>query len=486
MFYPNEKPGQTLKQIRTAMSNISSSRPLSRRQFIGNTALGVSAAALAGAGSTSLAQQLGARPGPSPGVEVLNPKARVPVGLIIDDSTCLVNLNRFAMPQFNTAWKGQNESYHRDWKNWPVEIPDSFVRRFGNWCAEHGVKGKYSIVPYPACVGRLDREVPGWSRREVEDSIKLVQELMTPNWDIHPEMVTHTRVIDLKTGQPFPECSPRFMENWDWTSGKSVDELAAYQSYALQILKNVGFHCDGLTTPGGYGNKVLPELSQATLESVRDVFKAEIPHYFRHLFTDDRSVAPRVEYAAGLDGHNPKCVVSIVGCTGDWTGGWDNVEPGGVDKFIEADLQAGRMVDVITRGEPAMMVCHWTGIYWNGEEKGFTVFKEVVRRLHARFNNLIWMKLSEVSRYWAAKELTRLALSENSLQLNAPFACPDFTVSISKKAKGQPSLWTDGKVQSLEKVSGPLLLQSNTWCEQNDAITACFDLPKGGCQLTWS
>ncbi|MCF7762946.1 MAG: twin-arginine translocation signal domain-containing protein, partial [Verrucomicrobia bacterium] len=70
------------------MSNISSSRPLSRRQFIGNTALGVSAAALAGAGSTSLAQQLGARPGPSPGVEVLNPKARVPVGLIIDDSTC--------------------------------------------------------------------------------------------------------------------------------------------------------------------------------------------------------------------------------------------------------------------------------------------------------------------------------------------------------------------------------------------------------------
>ena len=174
----------------------------------------MSAAALAGAGSTSLAQQLGARPGPSPGVEVLNPKARVPVGLIIDDSTCLVNLNRFAMPQFNTAWKGQNESYHRDWKNWPVEIPDSFVRRFGNWCAEHGVKGKYSIVQYPACVGRLDSEVPGWSRREVEDSIKLVQELMTPNWDIHPEMVTHTRVIDLKTGQPFPECSPRFMENW--------------------------------------------------------------------------------------------------------------------------------------------------------------------------------------------------------------------------------------------------------------------------------
>ena len=30
---------------------------------------------------------------------VLNPRHRVPVGLIIDDSTCLVNLNRFAVPK---------------------------------------------------------------------------------------------------------------------------------------------------------------------------------------------------------------------------------------------------------------------------------------------------------------------------------------------------------------------------------------------------
>jgi len=39
-------------------------------------------------------------------------------------------------------------------------------------------------------------------------------------------------------------------------------------------------------------------------------------------------------------------VVSILGCTGDWTGGWDNTPPGGVDKFITEDLQKGRMVDV--------------------------------------------------------------------------------------------------------------------------------------------
>ena len=66
------------------------------------------------------------------------------------------------------------------------------------------------------------------------------------------------------------------------------------------------------------------------------------------------------------------------------------------------------MVEVIERGEPAVMMSHWTGIHWNGQELGFQVFQEVVRRLHARFDHLVWMKLSEMSRYWAAKALTRI------------------------------------------------------------------------------
>ena len=99
-------------------------------------------------------------------VDVLNPRMRVPLSFIIDDSTCLVNMGRFCMPQFEAAWPTR-EIYRKPWKTWPAEIPDAFVREFGQWCAEHGVKGKYSIVPYPACVGWLDRELPGWSRREL-------------------------------------------------------------------------------------------------------------------------------------------------------------------------------------------------------------------------------------------------------------------------------------------------------------------------------
>jgi len=132
------------------------------------------------------------------------------------------------------------------------------------------------------------------------------------------------------------------------------------------------------------------------------------------------------------------------------------------------------------------MVCHWTGIHWNGEEKGFNVFKEVVRRLHARFDNLIWMKLSELSRYWAAKELTRITQSKNKVEFRAPFACPDYTVSISKKVEGQPSIRKQGIYQTLKKVSGPLQLRSHTWCEQNETVILCFNLAKGTSEINWS
>jgi len=252
-----------------------------RRQFISSTARGLCAAAAA---TPSLfAQVAGDRPQRAEGITVLNPRARVPVGLIIDDSTWLVNVNRFAMPQFDHAFEGANAAYRRNWREWPVEIPDAFVRKFGEWCAEHGVKGKYSIVPYPACVGRLDRMLPGWTQRELNDSIDLVRTLMLPNWDIHPEMVTHTRVIDTKTGHPYPDHSVKFMENWEWTTGRSSDEIADYMAYALRILKNIGLPCEGITTPGGFGTRARPQLAQATLQSVRDVFNAEIPHYFRDL-----------------------------------------------------------------------------------------------------------------------------------------------------------------------------------------------------------
>ena len=444
----------------------------SRREFLATAAAGV--ATIAGA------QVPGDRPKQDPAVRILNPRTRVPVGLIIDDSTCLVNLAHFCIPHFAEAFPDQ---YKQDWRRLPREIPDDFVRKFADWCGEQGVKGKYSLVPYPACVGWLDRDIPGWSKKQLDQSLKLVRDRLSSNWDFHPEMITHTWAIDTRTGRPYPERTEKVMENWGWSAGRSADELTDYLAYALRILKNVDIPCEGVTTPGGFGTRARRQLARATLEACRDVYKAEIPHYFRDLFTGPESVAPLVQYASDLETPDPKCVVHIIGCTGDWFGGWDGLERGSVDKFITPDLRSGRMVEVIDRGEPAIMVCHWPGIYFNGEEVGFNIFKEIVKRLGERYSNLIWMKNSEVARYWAARDLTRIERAGNGINLNAPFACPSFTLE-TQASRRYPPVFTVGKRKEiLKKVEDPLKLEPGSWAGKSSRITLCIDLPKGASRL---
>ncbi|GIW86564.1 MAG: hypothetical protein KatS3mg108_0888 [Isosphaeraceae bacterium] len=427
-------------------------------------------------------------PPPPPSLQILNPLDRVPVSLIVDDSTALVNLAHFAIPQFAEVFPSQ---YRQPWRQLPREIPDRFVARFAAWCAEHHVRGKYSMVPYPACVGWLDRDLPGWSKAQLEASLELVRRELLPAWDIHPEMVSHTWAIDTRTGRPLADRSQDAMENWGFSQNKSADELTDYLAYALSILRNVGLPCAGITTPGGFGSRNLANLSQAVAESVRDIFSAPIPHYFRHVYEDDRSVAPRVERASGLDGDDPRCVVSIIGCTGDWFGGWDGLEPGSADRFLSADGRSGRLADVIARGEPAVMVGHWPGFYANGTEHGFRVFQDVVARLetHAA-DRLIWMNLSELARYWAARELTRIEADADpathrtqAVRFIAPFPCPGFTLRIHQPAGSVLRLATATALRPLASVENRRCLQPGTTCQDGNALLVCFDLPRGSSTL---
>ena len=68
------------------------------------------------------------------------------------------------------------------------------------------------------------------------------------------------------------------MENSYPQEKKSVDELASYLAYALRILERCDLPCEGITTPGGFGNLVKSELSLAVDQAVRDVYPVELPH----------------------------------------------------------------------------------------------------------------------------------------------------------------------------------------------------------------
>ena len=420
-------------------------------------------------------------------VTILNPRNRVPLSFIIDDSTCLVNMGHFCMPQFAECYPSRKD-YQKPWKTWPREIPDSFVREFGEWCAEHGVKGKYSIVPNPACVGWMDREIPGWSRRELLDSLKLVRELMVPNWDIHPEMITHTRVINLKTGRPINEISPATMENSYPQENKSVDELAAYLAYALRILKNCDLPCEGVTTPGGFGNLVKPELSLAVHDAVRDVFGSELPHYFKYVIGSGESTMPKLEHVRDLNTNDPKVTVNVPAGTGDWFGGWDGDRKSDPDRYATEDAASGRMVEMIEQGEPAVMLCHWPGMYTQGTKAGFRAFQRVVTSLAVRYRNkTVWMKVSQIGRYYAAAELTKITATPDRISLNAPFGTSGFTLRIAKPATGRPIIRTaSGESQTLDELGSIADIDSGKWLNEESSQVLCFDLPKGSTTISWA
>ena len=146
---------------------------------------------------------------------------------------------------------------------------------------------------------------------------------------------------------------------------------------------------------------------------------------------------------------------------------------------------------------------------------GFEQFKNVVRALDQRFRDrTIWMKLSEIARYWAAKHLTQATRHGKTITLQAAFAAPNFTMRISGVEQATPRVTVNtlplkefgrsnrpirkaplngtrpphkkplAAVQVLTQKMQGRELQSGTWVREKQGIIVCFDLPKGQSVLT--
>ena len=85
---------------------------------------------------------------------------------------------------------------------------------------------------------------------------------------------------------------------------------------------------------------------------------------------------------------------------------------------------------------------------------------------------------------WAAKELTTIVSRPGTVEFDAPFACPAFTVRLPGPP-GRPSL------VSGQKHDGPLALaptiselKPGSFTVDTKGLVACFDLIKGKQSLT--
>ena len=390
---------------------------------------------------------------------------RVPLSIIFDDSTVLVNLNYFFMRDRNLV-DGEN----RRWQDVPVVHPESFVREFAEWCLEHGVRGKFSVVPCPAALGRIDEGLPLFSKAQQESWLQMCREVITPAYDITPEMITHTVVVDPKTCKPLES---GIWEQYDWNN-LPVDQeelVIDYITTACQILENVGLTPEGVTSPGGFGNP-LDFYAKVVGIAAREVTGNPTPYFFKRVSADGPVEMP-VWYA---DRETGTAVGEIIASTGDWTGSWTGYGEVNVDKYITADLQGGRLPAVIDAGDPGVLISHWQGFYGlhNDDRRGFNAFKTVVRRLKERDPNgerTQWRKCSEITNYACAREMAEILVEDKMIRLDLPVRVPDLTLRLT--GVDVRGVVVDGT--EITRAGSRASFKSNTFFTENNATFVAFN-----------
>jgi len=451
---------------------------LTRRRFLGTaaaTGLGL------GLAETCIAAQ------DRPRVEVCNPLLRTPLSLIIDDSCPVINKAYYWIQQRHD-WRLRHEpnappfgwEVHYDkLGKMPNAIPAAFAAQWGDWCGAQGIRGKFSMVPFPAGVGRIDQGFPGFPPQELKDWLRVAKEIIWKNFDLTPEMLTHTHVVDLKTW--------KLTEQWEqgeWVD-PPVDQLTEYITTAMQLLKNVGIPCEGVTSPGAFGKRKELAHARAVLDAALQVNNNPRPFYFLNMEMEEMPTVP-IRHADKAKG---QAIASIIGCGGDWFGatGYDESNP---DLFITADLQGGRLPAVLAKECPAILVGHWPCFYVN-DQIGFKVLKEVKKRLDAYDpdkSKTIWMKNSEIGHYWMARELSDLSVTEGAggpgctVRIATKFPTDNFTLALRGRAARRVQMGgTDLRQVQLQRDLG-----SGTFLTTDKDTFVAFDLKAGDTALAVS
>jgi hypothetical protein len=400
-------------------------------------------------------------------ITVENPLGRVPVSMILDDSCPVVNLNHFWIKLRRQSGRAGGTEFNPD--EMPVEIPESFARKFGEWCADNGVKGKFSFVPMPGGLGTIDLGLPGFSKAHLDSWIKMTKEVIWPHWDLTPEMITHCKRVDLRDWTMSDE-----WEQSEWADQpKTVEDLAPYIAAALQILHNIDIPAEGVTSPGAFAHKVLDNYGEANLQAQKRVNNNPRPFFFCEVDTKGLPY-PKIY---SLNKEKGECCAGVIAGTGDWFAGWEGRNRkaiGHPDQCITEDLQGGRMPELIRAGCPAIMVSHWPGFYFEGEEVGFNIFKTVVQRLN-QIPNILWMKTSEIAEQWIARAMVDITETADGGTVKSAAGCKRFTLRL---AGAKPGQW---KVNGapLREVSRLLDLQPGTWAKEGEDVVLAFDLGAG-------
>lgn len=405
-------------------------------------------------------ERAGAGP-PEVHLRVRFPLLRQPICLIIDD-----------------PFPCQNLAYYEQWPDPHVrDIPVRFLQAFADLCAEYGVRGKFSVLPYPAGLGRIDQGLRGVPQEELEAWLEVCRRDILPRFSIGPEILTHWYMLDLKTLR-LTDCPEKVME-----PRHTRESLAEYIAFGLEILKNVGLLATGVTSPGAFGRSIEPTYWRAIHDAVKRVTGSPVSWYFLHVDQYSPLVPPR---AMLLDAQSGEGCVSIVSGSGDplWRTQDPYNEPARIDEHITEDGQDGRLVRLFRGGGPIVWHTHWQSLFSDGRETGLAALQEVFRRIRAHLGErVIWMTAAELAEYTLASSAVTARIDRArdgyALRLESPFASRllTFTLTLAMpQAAAVREVRVDG--HPLRRLApAARVLEPHSWTRDADGVSWACDLP---------
>lgn len=411
-------------------------------------------------------------------IHIEKPRLGLPVSLIVDDGVPCINPLYYFYLHVNPE-KLETQKHE------PC-IPLDLVEQFAEMAQRHAMRGKFTVLPYPAGLGTILDGWDGCDRREMERWLEITRARIAPYFDITPEILTHTLALDLQSKTLIPEAEHL------WMVDRTQEELTAYMSASVDLLRQAGFAPTGVTQPCFFkGDRDL--YAQAVLSALRpdhDDPDGTVVFYFIDFQMDKPPVPPHPIVALGQG--KGEAVVSILTYADDYfwntqfpAAGWSGLQ--GADKLITTDGQSGRLAELIRADTWTVFVTHWQSIYSNGSRQGLIGLDEVASRLARAFGpRLMWMTNGEIARYRVAEETTLITvLDQATIQLEADFACPDFTFTIKSTGIGTEHI-NAVEVAQQERTrsltpdeASDRQMSSASWRQVGDHITVCFDLQRG-------
>lgn len=322
---------------------------------------------------------------------------KLPIVFMIDDPP--INTSYLMRKQMEDAGtlgelKGFFElTYLKRWREMEKStiIPNAFLKKVAQYLVKEGIKGKTTLLACPGGFGYLDGPVKNYTEEQRKELISIFKNIFSKNFDITPEILTHTMGIDLKTNKMTNQ--PEYL----YVSALSESDLTDYFAKALQVLKNVGITARGITQcndfKGDFG-----VYSRAVLAAEERV--NHISHTF--YFNDCEPTKTKTGSKVMIDdkGKNESVVSIVSEIKADepfWYAIYGEGDPMKLaDYFISADGKSGRFIDLLNAGSPIVFHSHGQTLYSNGAEIGFKSLQEVIRRTKKYIGDkVVWMKVSE-------------------------------------------------------------------------------------------